>query len=109
MFKGPARIKISLYRALSYSEKEMFRDLKTWSFTDKAGDKKTMFLSWSPQVKAYEAKFYPFHLRLSANEQVYAESTSVDSRALYRAVVDFLESVVVNNHPTAVKTLRELG
>ena len=112
--KGPARIKVGLSRKLSYSEKKYFRDIiARGKFKTDKGEAKTMILVWEPwrwQGKgAYRADFKPLWARLSQNEQVYAESDQMSAERLFDEVRSLLEEHYVNVHPTAVKTLRELG
>ena len=107
--KGPARIKLSLSRPLSFSEREWLLEQQDWCFTSGSGAIKTMITYWEPHSKHYRVKFYPFRVRLSKNEQLYLSSNNCDSRFLYNRALRFLKDAFVNIHPTAVKTLRELG
>lgn len=107
--KKPARIKLSLSRPLSHSEQEYFREHLDGDFLTKEGARKTMVLVWEPHRKVYRGDFLDFKVRLSDNQQIYAETTSYGSRHLFRQVTKLLDDHFVNLHPTAVKTLRELG
>ncbi len=108
--KKPARIKVSLSRPLSESEKQYWADdIAKHGFVTSKGETRTMILRWEPHTGCYRADFRKARFRLSANEQVYAESNMMGSVRLFDHVSELLEEYFVNIHPTAVRTLRELA
>lgn len=108
--KRPARIRLSLNRPLSDSEKVFFHDdLGKTGFKNDDGVIRSMFAKWEPHSYSYRGDFRDFRVRLSVNEQVYAESTTMGSVRLSAAVTKLLEDYFLNLHPVDVKTLREIG
>ena len=107
--KNPSRIKLSLQRPLSDSEQLFFRDRLGRGFKGEDGKTETMISEWQPHSGLYRCDFRDFKVRLSANEQVYAESNTLGSVRLCQAVIKLLEDYFLNLHPVAVKTLRELA
>lgn len=89
MSKGPARIRISFSRPLSYAEQEFFHGkIDLVSVTDA-----------KTSVTA----------RLNGNQKLWLESNSYDSRQLYQFGRELVESNFVNVFPVAVRTFRELA
>lgn len=108
--KGPARVKYSLSRPLSDSEVVFFKDkLERCGVKMDDGKLETMASVWQPYSHTYSIHFYEFRVRLSKNQQIYAESTTMGSVRLTDAVTEMLENQFLNVHPVSARTLRELG